>query len=310
VSITYGGRTYPPGSIIITRADNHKKGNTWFRDLNSLSDDLKSEIVPISTGFAEAGPDLGSGQLDLFKKPKVLCVMGEDVSSNAYGQVKWYFDRVINYSMSSITTDKLNSVELSEYNTLILPHGNYSLESRTLGRLSEWVDDGGKLIAIDGATRAFTDKEGFGLKQYATDDEKSDTEKSNKQADLAARYNHFSDRERNYISNYVPGAIFELKVDQSHPLAFGLGGSYYSLRTSNTHYPLIVDANNVIYHPEDNGQVIGFAGNKIQKKLRDSVAFAVESKGAGKVIYMTDNPLFRGFWYNGQFLFGNALFQV
>ena len=29
-----------------------------------------------------------------------------------------------------------------------------------------------------------------------------------------------------------------------------------------------------------------------------------------EVVYMVDNPLFRGFWENGNFLFGNAVFLL
>ena len=90
-------------------------------------------------------------------------------------------------------------------------------------------------------------------------------------------------------------------------LGSGLGKTYYSLRTSSLHYPLMTGANNVGYISK-NPQIIGFAGSKIKSKLTDSVVFASEDKGRGKVVYMIDNPLYRGFWYNGLFLFSNAVF--
>jgi hypothetical protein len=34
----------------------------------------------------------------------------------------------------------------------------------------------------------------------------------------------------------------------------------------------------------------------------------MEEKGAGAVIYLVDNPLFRSFWENGKFAFCNAVF--
>jgi hypothetical protein len=51
-------------------------------------------------------------------------------------------------------------------------------------------------------------------------------------------------------------------------------------------------------------------GHNLKKKLEETVTFAVEKKEKGTVIYMIDNPLFRGFWENGILLFSNALFQV
>jgi hypothetical protein len=38
--------------------------------------------------------------------------------------------------------------------------------------------------------------------------------------------------------------------------------------------------------------------------------FGVEDFGQGHVVYMVDNPLFRGFWENGKMIFGNAIFMV
>ena len=56
--------------------------------------------------------------------------------------------------------------------------------------------------------------------------------------------------------------------------------------------------------------VSGFVGYKAQENFRESMVFGVEELGRGSIIYMADNPLFRGFWYNGKLLFGNAIFIV
>ena len=45
-------------------------------------------------------------------------------------------------------------------------------------------------------------------------------------------------------------------------------------------------------------------------KISNYVVFGVHESGRGKIVYMADNPLFRGFWYNGKLLFGNAIFIV
>ena len=36
----------------------------------------------------------------------------------------------------------------------------------------------------------------------------------------------------------------------------------------------------------------------------------VQELGRGSVVYLADDPLFRGFWYNGKLLFSNAVFMV
>ena len=308
--VSYNDQSFEAGSVAITLADNRRHDPGLLDMILRAQEEFPADIVGITTGFASQGPDLGSGQINLIKNPKVLTLSGDNVSSYSHGQIKWYFDRVIDYPLTIVDADRISSLDLTKYNVVILPEGWYRLSPSAIENLSSWVSDGGKLIAIGSASRKLMDQDGFSLKRYATDEEESEATKTNKAADLAARYNHYSDAERLAISDYVPGAIFELSVDSSHPLGFGLGDTYFSLRTNSTTFPLQVGMSNVIVHPKENGKVLGFAGNKIKKRLNDSAAFIVESKGRGNVIYMADNPLFRGFWYNGLFLFSNALFIV
>ena len=54
----------------------------------------------------------------------------------------------------------------------------------------------------------------------------------------------------------------------------------------------------------------GFAGSDAQKRIAESLVFGVENHGRGKVVYMIDNPLFRGFWEGGKLFFANALFMI
>lgn len=45
-------------------------------------------------------------------------------------------------------------------------------------------------------------------------------------------------------------------------------------------------------------------------QVGNTLTFGVEEKGQGKIIYFVDNPLFRCFWEQGKFVFGNAVFIV
>ena len=56
--------------------------------------------------------------------------------------------------------------------------------------------------------------------------------------------------------------------------------------------------------------VAGFSGYKVKNKLKDGMLFGVEEMGAGHVVFMADNPLFRMFWENGKLLFCNAVFLI
>ena len=304
---TINGKKYPSGNVIITKADNRSLGDKFYEKMKSVTEKPEAQIDAMSTGFSESGPDIGSGRMDLIKKPIAATLKGDGIRSNSFGQVRWYFDKVINYPLTVVDKDRFSRLPLHKYNTLILADGRYSFDESQRKKISEWVSNGGRVIAIGNANRAFVDKDGFALKSHAEKKDKTESEKAEEKEKLVGRYLDHAGDQRRFVSKTVPGAIFGLNIDNTHPLGSGLGKTYYSLRTSSLHYPLMTGANNVGYISK-NPQIIGFAGSKIKSKLTDSVVFASEDKGRGKVVYMIDNPLYRGFWYNGLFLFSNAVF--
>ncbi|MEM8909919.1 MAG: zinc carboxypeptidase, partial [Bacteroidota bacterium] len=106
-----------------------------------------------------------------------------------------------------------------------------------------------------------------------------------------------------------PGAIYKLKMDNTHPLAYGMSEYYYSLKTSGRNYHFLKNTWNVGYIGK-RPTYVGFAGTNAQESMKETTVFGVQSMGRGSVVYMVDNPLFRGFWEQGKFLFSNALFMV
>jgi hypothetical protein len=223
--------------------------------------------------------------------------------------VWFYMDKVINYPVSIVELQYFNRVDLKEYNTLILPNGWYNFTENQQKVIDEFVSKGGKIIALGQALNLFEDRNGYHLTSYATKDDEQLAEKASDEEALKNRFMNYDGEERRAISSQIPGAIIENNVDESHPLGFGLGAKYFSLKTSIRNYQLLKQAKNVIYVPKKY-KSSGFIGYAMKKPIEESVTFAVDSYGKGKVVYMIDNPLFRGFWENGNLLFSNALFQV
>jgi hypothetical protein len=243
------------------------------------------------------------------EQPKALLLSGRGTSANGVGQIWHYFDEVIGYPLSMVDKQNMGRVDLDDFNTLILPDGYYSLDEGELKAVSEFVSGGGKVIAIAGALDNFIGKEGFDLAQYATDEEKEAAKKEREAKKLAAREDSYQDQERHGISNSIPGAIIKNNIDVTHPLAYGLGDTYHSLKTSGKHISLLKNAWNVITVPKE-FESYGFIGKNLRPKISGTVSFAVEDKGRGNLVYMVDNPLYRGFWDSGVLLFSNALFLV
>jgi hypothetical protein len=305
-AFTVDGKRYEPGTIVFLRTD-HRNVDGFPDQLIALSREHDILLESLATGFADRGKDLGSSSYRLIDEPKVLTFSGEKVSANEFGQVWHFFEQVLNYPLTVVDIDNLGSVTWSDYNILIMPEGYHSIPENTLKSIQTWVNEGGKVIAIGSALSAFRDKEGFALKRFAETSKEEDIKKAEEKERLQLRLEAHQSAERRDISSQISGAVFKAKVDHTHPLGFGLGEYYYTLKTDAVSYEHLLGASNVVYLEEDM-TYFGFAGAKALEKLKNSVVFAVENKGSGAIVYMVDNPLFRSFWENGKFVFCNALF--
>jgi hypothetical protein len=194
---------------------------------------------------------------------------------------------------------------------IIVPEGNYRLfDDPFLEQISTWVSGGGRLIVLGNALNSFAEKKGYALKGYASDTEKTEAEKKEKEDKGKDALTRYEDAERKQLSNSISGAIYKVTLDGSHPLAFGLKDAYYTLKTNELRYGFLENGWNVGIIKGNAKPVQGFAGQKINRKLSNSLVLGVEEKGQGNIIYIVDDPLFRSFWESGKLLFGNAVFMV
>lgn len=296
------GKKFAPGSLIITKADNGKVQN-FDEAVIRLANQFDRELTPTSTGFSTSGPDLGSSQVRVINTPRIGLLRGEGTSSLSYGELWYFFEQELDYPVTSIDTRYFGKVDLSKLDVVVIPSGSYSdiLDKAGLDRLTAWVKDGGKVIAISGALETFAGKEGFELK-----------ENKKKEEDTIPRPNltPYALSEREEIKDLITGSIVETKMDRTHPMAFGYDDTYLSLKLSNNSYNLLSKGYNVGYLRDNPNIVAGFVGSKAKEEIKNSLTFGVEPMGRGSFIYLVDNPLFRGFWQNGKLLFVNSIFFV
>ncbi len=288
-------QSYEPGTFVVSRIDNRGKADDLDGIIKSLAAQYNVPLYPALTGMSDKGYDMGSDAFAVINRPEVAIVYGEDADANSYGHTWFYFEQELDYPITAIPLDKLQRVDMSEFTTLIFSDGTYSLSDRQMEVIQNWVKAGGRLIVFDGAVKAFADKDGFVLK----------TKETPKDTLNAAR--PFLSRERAGASDQLPGAIVKAKVDNTHPLAYGLPDYYFSLKTSTNVFQMPTDADAPIFL-EDNFQSYGFIGNRVKPRLKKSPLAVAQQMGSGQVIYFVDNPLFRCFWKQGEMLFANAIF--
>ncbi|MEZ4811441.1 MAG: M14 family metallopeptidase [Allomuricauda sp.] len=292
------GKSFDRGSLIITKGDNQYKAD-FTEILKKASNKFQKEVTSSSTGFVDSGKDFGSDYVEMITKPNIALLSGGPTSTLRFGEIWHFFEQQLHYPITVIDNDYADKVDLDDYHILILPGGHYGdfFTEKQLMKLQNWVKQGGKIIAMGGAIEAIDGEKGFGIK------------KKEEAKDTINKPTPHEDAQREEIKSAITGAIFKTKVDNTHPLAYGYGTQYFTLKLGNVNYDYL-KTGNAVYLDNNTKPVAGFAGSEAQKMVGNSLIFGAEQFGRGQVIYMVDNPLFRGFWENGKLFMANALFMV
>ncbi|CAG5071433.1 hypothetical protein DYBT9623_03462 [Dyadobacter sp. CECT 9623] len=289
--------SFNSGTLIITKKGNERAD--FDKQVTAIAEKHFVKLTPVKTGMVTSGADFGDDHVPSINAPKVVAVSGEGISPTSFGAVWHYFEQQIKYPVTIVNATKLLSLPWSEIDVLILPDGKYGdiIGEKQLEALQNWIKAGGKLIAMESATDAFLNKPGFNLtKKYS---------EKKKDADFFKKY---GDQEREDASDSSPGSMFQLTMDETHPLSFGCGKEYVTLVRDAYEREYLRDGWNVGYLTETSYKA-GFVGNKMAGKLKNTLILGTQEMGRGQVIYMMDDPIFRAMLYQGKILFANAVFR-
>jgi hypothetical protein len=298
------GQQFERGSLIVIKNGNEKFGKTLVSIVNDVCNANNIKANTITTGFVDKGFDFGSDKIHPLKPSRVALLNGEGVGSNSAGEVWHFFDRVIDYPLTLVNANDFSRISWNDFDVIIMPSGNYRFlsDKNLTDQLKDWINKGGRLVALEGGVAQLA-KTDWSVKVKKTDD-------SSDKKDVYASLQNFEVRERDNLSSSIPGSIYKVDLDNTHPLAFGYPNYYYTLKQDDAMYEFIKEGGwNVGVIKKDN-QVSGFVGTKLKEKLKDGLVFGVQDMGQGAVVYLTDDLLFRSFWENGKLMFCNAVFLV
>ncbi|MFW5972779.1 MAG: M14 metallopeptidase family protein [Bacteroidota bacterium] len=296
------GRRWPSGTLIVTRTGNSSMGARFDTLVREAAAEEGLTLHGVGTGFVASGADFGSSDVVHVRAPRVAVIAGSGISPYAVGEVWHFFDEQLEYPLTLIDQEAFDPSRLQNVDVLILPHGSYGdvLSEKKLSDLRDWVSAGGRLIALEGAVGQLAGKDGFAVNRKEDGKAAADT--------LQRPLRAFGDREREAVSGRISGAVYAVDVDPTHPLGFGYGRRYYTLKRNTSGYDFLAGGWNA-GTIRSAAPVAGFAGSEAEG-LTDTLVFGQQPMGRGQVIYLVDNPIFRGFWYGGKMLFANAVFMA
>lgn len=299
---TAAGTSFNRGSVIVARGDN--TNNQKF-DAKVLDAAAASGVIPVKLagGMVTSGKDLGSDYSPVKNGPVVALVGGQG-TSQAFGEIWFFMERELEYPVTVIEGSNLKNADLSDYDLIILPGGTLT-ESKD--KIIAFVTGGGRVVAMDNAIELFKTEKTTGLaKAYEAKEaeEKKNVKYTGSDTTLLKRY---EDQRRITASERSAGAIFRVRLDDTHPFALGMGKEWFMMKR-NEGLPFLEKGANIGYIT-DNQPVAGFVGYKFRQKVKNTGVIVSENIGKGTVVYLSDDPYFRAYWKSGRVLLGNLILR-
>lgn len=273
----------------------------WFARLQRVQQRFTLPVYAIRSGSTKQGSDLGSANFTPITLPTVLLMAGPGVNSSEAGEVWYNLERLAGISPTLAEPQRLSKLELSRYSHIVLPDGNYnSWQESDITLLKRWTEQGGVLWGHkDGA--AWLAKAGL-LKAGVWQDEEMRSLISSD--DLA-----YKDKEMLAGKQRIAGAIYQADLDLSHPLTFGFTSPNLAVFKNSTvllqpsRQPFV---NVALYSAQP--QLAGYTAAEYVPRISHSAVLLAHNLGQGRVIAMTDNPVFRGYFYGSSRVLINALY--
>ena len=298
-----GSQQFDRGSLIIIKKGNERFGNSLTSVVNRVcnANDVRANVI--TTGLVDKGFDLGSSKIHYLKPPRIALFTGEGIGSNAAGEIWHFFDHQVEYPVTLVNVNDFGRITWNDYDVIIMPSGNYRFltEKTSADQLKDWINKGGRLVALESAVGQLA-RTDWAIKSKKPDETPS--------KDPYANLEIYEEREREFLKSNIPGSIFKVQLDNTHPLAFGYPNYYYTLKQDDALYEFIKEGGWNVGVLKKDSQVSGFVGSSLKDKINDALIFGVQDMGGGKIVYLADNVMFRSFWENGKLMFCNAVFMV
>ena len=273
----------------------------WFETLLAVQQQFALPLSEITTGLTPVGSDLGSRLMVPVTLPKVLLVAGPGINSAEAGELWFSLERLAGISPSLVEPQRFSKIDLQRYSHILLPDGNYSgWQEKEQQLLKSWVAAGGILWGQKGGAQWLAEKSILQAKVLQA------AELAKLISSSAANY---SEKEQQAGKKRIAGAIFAATLDLSHPLAFGLPRAILPVFKND---PMLLlpssDAYVTVGRYTDKPQLAGFTSPEYVAQIRQAASLLAHNLGRGRVIAMTDNPVFRGYFVGSGRILVNSLF--
>ena len=217
------GTSFAYGSLVIPVTLQTHTEDQLFEILNRLQEKHQVQIHSLSSGFSSKGIDLGSRYIKPIKKPKAVMIIGNGTRSYEAGEVWHLLDTRVGMPITKIHQYRFSSLDLNQYNTLVLVSGTYKWDESMVSKLKNWTAKGNTIIAIGTANKALIKHKIINEKQI----------KKEKDSTAIVKSKPYVDAPENIGREKLGGVFLKGNLDLTHPLNFGYINPTVSLYKNN-----------------------------------------------------------------------------
>ncbi len=293
-----GEKAFDFGSIMVPVKTQDIPAEQVYEKVNEAAQEAGITIHAVQTSFVSEGIHLGSRSFTPLTKPEVLMLVGSGTSSREAGEAWHLLDQRHNMPVTKVELRGFSSVDLERYNVVVMVSGSYKeLDEDDREKLDRWNKNGGVIVGISRANK-WLDRNEFVDIEFVDTPEQEDPE----MLPYHIRPDHRGARR-------ISGAIFQTRLDTSHPIGYGYQDDSLPVFVSGTLTAAPDEnpfANPVLF--TDDALLSGYAWEHYKQMKDGTAAVLIHRNESGGVVSIMQNPNFRGFWFGTNKLFMNALY--
>jgi len=292
-------KTFDQGSIIVPAGS--QQVENWRSILTDFAAKNNIALSALDTGLTATGIDIGSSSFRPISAPKVLLLGGKGVSQYEAGEMLYYLDNLLEIPVTVVEMQRLTAINLADYSHIIMVDGKYAeLNGKVLSKVKSWLANGGVLFAQKRAARWLSEKELLKIDFVSKDhiDQLFDTEKLT-----------YGDKEQLAARKRIAGAIFQAKLDLSHPLAYGYQTAELPVFRNSTVIMEQTTSPFISVAKYSKAPLLsGYSDQNLVNRLANNPTLVAHNVGKGRIIASTDDLAFRGYFFSSMKIIANSLF--
>jgi hypothetical protein len=290
-------RTFGRGSVIIPVASRDDAGPTGD-DVHRLVARLATEELVVfhalGTGLTPAGPDLGSPSGLVVSRPRIALLSGNGTAAYEVGAAWHLLDARMGIPVSLLDVDRVATADLARYDVVLMAGFRSGLGDAGRQALRDWVRAGGTLVLTGSSAAWGTRTDWIGIQARPAPEDTASTIP-------------YADRPLRAGAQAMGGAIVQIAVDTTHPVAFGLPDQLPVFRNHATWLAPSARPGTVVGRYADRPLLSGYVSRRNLDAMAGSAAILADRHARGRVIILADDPAFRAFWHGTERLLLNAI---